>query len=113
MHDRRTPDTEMVTRPARGASKISRGRTLGSSRRRFLCALSRDRERFGKFRGIFSTGLSHLRPPTAAAAGCFRGFADPVAGLETLGDQVVADGGDEGDFAVAAAGEHDGEAGGF
>src|SRR5205814_6722551 len=64
-----------------------------------------------QLRGILSARLGHLWPAAATTAGGLGGFADPVAGFEALGDQVVADGGDEADLSVAGGGEHDGVGG--
>ena len=52
----------------------------------------------GELGGVFAAGLGHLGATAAAAAGDLGGFADPVAGLEAFGDQIIADGGDEVDL---------------
>src|SRR5688500_4668372 len=64
-------------------------------------------ERVRELRGVLAPRLCHLRTPPAAAAGDLGGFTDPVAGLEPLGDQVVAHGGDEADLPLARRTEQD------
>src|SRR4051794_29102037 len=75
---------------------------------RLVRVLPRRIQRLGQLLRVFPAPLGHLGSAPASAAGGFGGFLDPVAGLETLFDQVVADGGDEADLAVLGRAEEDG-----
>ena len=66
-------------------------------------------QRVGQFSGVFSPRLRHLRSAAATAAGDFGGLADPVAGFEAFGNQIIAHGGDEAHLLAIGRGEQRGE----
>src|SRR4051794_29854847 len=70
-------------------------------------------ERLAQLFRALPAPLGHLRPTPASPTGRLGGFLDPVAGLEALFDQVVADGRDEADLAVLGRAEHYGIAAGL
>src|SRR3954453_5854725 len=69
-----------------------------------------DVEGFMQLGWVFATSLRHLWTPAATAAGDLCRFADPIAGLQAFGDEIITDGGDEADLCAIAGRHHRGEA---
>jgi hypothetical protein len=63
-----------------------------------LSQFPRHFQRLRKLRRIFAARLRHRRRAAAPAACRLCRLANPIAGLEAFGDQIIADCGDEGHF---------------
>ena len=75
---------------------------------KFCCDLASGVEGRGDLRRVFAAALCHLWTASPAAAGYCGDLFYPIAGLEALGDQIIADGRDECHLLIVGSGQKDG-----